>query len=177
MSFAFDLLPHAPMSGTGVHADVTRRRDGSMRLNFRCRVGAGVLSIPAPHVPARVDELWRHTCCEFFVAAQGAAAYREFNFSPSGEWAIYDFGGYRERLPDPPVAVPPGLTFTRGDDGFELVAVLPAELLPPSAPLEFGLAAVLEAGDGGVSYWALAHPSPRPDFHRRAGFVGRLQAA
>jgi hypothetical protein len=22
--------------------------------------------------------------------------YREFNFSPSGEWALYDFRGYRD---------------------------------------------------------------------------------
>jgi hypothetical protein len=33
---------------------------------------------------------------------------------------------------------------------------------------------VIEAADGGKSYWALAHPPGRPDFHHAAGFAAHL---
>jgi len=32
--------------------------------------------------------LWQHTCCELFVARRGTLAYREFNFAPSGCFAM-----------------------------------------------------------------------------------------
>lgn len=31
--------------------------------------------------------------------------------------------------------------------------------------LRLALCAVIEASDGSLSYWALAHPADRPDFH------------
>ena len=36
------------------------------------------------------------------------------------------------------------------------------------------LAAVIEATDGSLSYWALAHPSDKPDFHHPDSFVLEL---
>ena len=32
----------------------------------------------------------------------------------------------------------------------------------------------IEETDGTLSYWALAHPSPKPDFHHPDGFVLEL---
>ncbi|MEB3264615.1 MAG: hypothetical protein VKJ66_09615 [Synechococcus sp.] len=49
--------------------------------------------------------------------------------------------------------------------------------LPPAlveAPLRIGVTAVLEDRRGGISYWALAHTGPEPDFHRRDSFLLRL---
>jgi hypothetical protein len=60
------------------------------------------------------------------------------------------------------------------DDRIALEAVVPRETLlalPGDSTLRLGLAAVIERRDGGVSHWAIAHPSERPDFHHRAGFV------
>jgi hypothetical protein len=34
-----------------------------------------------------------------------------------------------------------------------------------------GLSAVIEDVDGGLSYWALAHPSDKPDFHHPDSFA------
>lgn len=34
-----------------------------------------------------------------------------------------------------------------------------------------GLSAVIEEGSGCVSYWALAHPSAKPDFHHPGSFI------
>lgn len=135
----------------------------------------GACRLPPPCDGGRADELWRHTCCECFVAKSGTG-YREFNFSPSGAWAAYDFAAYRERLGDPAVAVPPRLTFKSGGDDFELVAEIDRNLLPRS-PWHVGLAAVVEGIDGELGYWALAHPRPRPDFHDRAGFAAGVAGA
>jgi hypothetical protein len=37
------------------------------------------------------------------------------------------------------------------------------------------VSAVIEQHDGAISYWALAHPAGKPDFHHRDGFVLKLQ--
>jgi hypothetical protein len=39
---------------------------------------------------------------------------------------------------------------------------------------ELGLSAVLEENDGTKSYWALAHPGDKPDFHAPGCFAARL---
>jgi len=36
------------------------------------------------------------------------------------------------------------------------------------------ITAVLQSRDGTCSYWALLHPGPEADFHRREGFALRL---
>ena len=37
--------------------------------------------------------------------------------------------------------------------------------------IEVGVAAVIELAGGGLTYWALSHPGPQPDFHRRESFL------
>ncbi len=46
-----------------------------------------------------------------------------------------------------------------------------ARIVPADRPLEVAIAAVIQAPDGRLTYWALTHPGPRPDFHRRDGFL------
>ena len=67
----------------------------------------------------------------------------------------------------------PHLTCRRDTHTLTLEALLP--LPPSSGPLRLGLSAVIETTDGALSYWALAHPAPRPDFHQRAGWTLRLE--
>ena len=42
--------------------------------------------------------------------------------------------------------------------------LLDTAALPPR-PWRVGMSAILEEEDGTISYWALAHPPGRPDFH------------
>ena len=51
--------------------------------------------------------------------------------------------------------------------GLELASLIE----PPWNALKLGLSAVVEAGDGARSYWALRHPSEKPDFHHRGGLL------
>jgi hypothetical protein len=53
-------------------------------------------------------------------------------------------------------------------------AALAARLTLPSGARRLGLSAVIEATDGTISYWALAHPSDKPDFHHPDSFVLEL---
>ena len=54
-------------------------------------------------------------------------------------------------------------------------AVLTADVeLPAGATGPIGLCAVIERWDGAISYWALAHPSDKPDFHHPESFALEL---
>ena len=44
---------------------------------------------------------------KLFVSRGGQKSYREYNFSPSGDWAAYEFAGYREGMARRDVDAPP----------------------------------------------------------------------
>ena len=98
-------------------------------------------------------------------------AYREFNLSPCGQWASYAFAGYREgmRAADE-AAVVDGL-----DGGSDCMA-LEARVDLPDAAQRLALSAVIEDSQGEKTYWALAHPSDKPDFHHPDSFTLVLPA-
>lgn len=146
---------------------------GGLSLAYRLTGRLAELAIPAPQPAAPADGLWEHSCFEAFVAVPGEPAYREFNFSPSGRWASYSFFGYRQRDESIAPGPAPAISVRRFADRLELDAVLAPELLP-GAPLQLGLTTVVETADGGLSYWALAHPAGRPDFHHRDAFIVTL---
>jgi hypothetical protein len=154
-----------------ITASAALTESGQLALSYRLTGDPLGIRLPASAFAAQADGLWQHTCCEAFIAAVDCPEYREFNFSPSGQWAAYRFTDYRQRdssfIPD---GVPP-INFRRLDDGFELDALLDPELLPAGDTLQLGLSVVLEAANGDKSFWALAHCSPQPDFHLRQSFT------
>ena len=98
----------------------------------------------------------------------GGPAYREFNFSPSGEWAAYAFAAYRDG--GPLVIADPIITVRRAPERLELEASVPVE----GASLRIGLSVVVEDAEGALSYWALRHAPGKPDFHHRDAFALEL---
>lgn len=157
-----------------VAASISASDQASCRLRYcvSSQTTAGVaLCLPSRSAdPGFADELWQNTCCEAFVATAGQSAYREFNFSPSGQWAIYDFADYRQamrrHLPD----VPPKIDCQPTADGFILTVDLSTALFGPP-PWQIGLCCILKSSDASVDYRALSHASDRPDFHQRASFT------
>ncbi len=150
-----------------------------LRLVYRLTGDLAQLRVPAATTPAAEDRLWANTCFEAFIAARGGDAYREWNFSPSRQWAEYAFSGYRERAVQNGAAgafAAPAIHRKLAADFLELDVRI---ALPPwrSAGLILGLSAVVEDIDGGLSYWALRHPSAQPDFHHRDGFALSLDLA
>jgi hypothetical protein len=137
-------------------------------------VGAPALRfvIPEAAEPSRADNLWQTTCFEAFLRPLGEGPYREWNFAPSGQWASYDFSGYREGMTPAEVNAPP---YIRLEDNFTWWAVGATIAIPADTNWELGLSAVLEEKDGTKSYWALAHPSAeKPDFHAPGCFAAHL---
>ena len=150
--------------------------DGSLTLAYAIHGPIGLLCIPGPDRPAPPDALWQTTCCELFVGT-GDDRYREFNFSPSGQWAVYDFSAYRKPVEIPLPCPAPTLESGYEANRLRLDATLPAAALPAGEILTCALAVIVEAHDGRRGYWALAHPSGKPDFHHRGGFTLCLDKA
>ena len=153
---------------------VQEAKSGSLMLTFCLAGDISGLSIPASRSPRRTDRLWRHTCFEAFVMAGEGPEYREFNFSPSGEWAVYDFRAYRNGdVSENNLA--PGIVVHKTMDRLELGAEIGRGLLPHGRQLRLGLSAVVEDAAGLLSYWALRHPPGRPDFHHTDAFAIQMR--
>lgn len=150
---------------------------GTLNLCYRLYGELAGLALPVPQAPGPVDGLWQYTCCEAFIAAVDGPEYREFNFSPSGQWAAYGFNDYRERAPDFHATAAPQISFCRLADGFQLVATLAPSLLPAGDVLHIALSSVIAASDGSKSYWALRHCAEQPDFHLRQSFALTLKVS
>jgi hypothetical protein len=159
-----DLRPFAECRGLSLAAEI--KKVGEI-LEFRYVLAGNIgdVVVPPHSLPARTDELWKSTCFEAFIET-GDASYVELNFAPSGQWAAYSFDDYREGMRELDI-VPPKISFANN----RLVATVELAARPGSA---LNLSAVIERGDGGRSYWALAHPEGRPDFHARDCFVAKV---
>jgi hypothetical protein len=156
---------------------VRRSASADLQMTFRLDGDIGRIRVPSPGVPRIATQLWRHTCFEAFVAVQGQPAYHEFNFAPSGEWAVNAFFGYRELGPIANEMMPPHIAVRSSDGQLELDTLIRLDglsTLHPRVSLRIGLSAVIEATDG-LSYWALRHPAGKPDFHHADGFALLLE--
>ncbi len=104
--------------------------EGQLELAYRLRGDMSRLSLPEPERFGQADGLWEHTCFEAFVGLVGDTAYREFNFSPSGQWASYAFSDYRRRDERPLVVPPPEFSVRSTAGRLEIGVRLAAEALP-----------------------------------------------
>jgi len=127
-----------------------------------------LLCIPPTRQSARRDGLWRNLCCELFLRQRGSSGYREFNFSPTTEWAAYSFTDYRQGMAPLEVAGAPQISVDADATRWCLRARLP---LAGAEDLTVGCAVVVEESSGALSYWALRHPEGKPDFHHADGFI------
>ena len=169
------LTPHPSTLQSPVESiDVDIRRGGDrLGLTYRVRgdtgrilwpTHAGPITIESLASAGRKEELWKHTCFEAFISTD--EGYREFNFATTGHWATYRFRGYRKGMAPAPEEA--SLTSLEGrGDYLDLGFVIDL----PASPERITLAAVIETVDGEMSYWALAHPSDKPDFHHPDSFV------
>jgi hypothetical protein len=162
-----------PETVRAVRVRVRRSANAELRISFQLDGNVTRILIPPPSAPRFATELWRHTCFEAFIAIEGKSAYYEFNFAPSGEWAVYGFRSYREGGPLVDNTMRPHIAVRATDSHFELDGLVRLDALSPAlplAPLRIGLSAVIETSEG-LSYWALLHPLDKPDFHHVDGFA------
>lgn len=170
------LEPHpsaGPTAARRIEAEIHRTAAGRLEILFDVTGDINAILLPARAAPVRRDGLWKTTCFEAFLRAPRARGYFEFNFSPSTEWAAYRFRAYREDMTaiDLPA---PSIVARSSARRFHLRASIDLPAIRDAARLtafSAGLTAVIEEKDGEKSYWALAHPPGKPDFHHRDGFT------
>jgi hypothetical protein len=168
------LKPHPDSRGSAVRSvevEVSRPEPAALRLRYLLSGDVSRLRLAERTRPARADRLWETTCFELFMKRAGEKAYREFNFSPSTQWAAYSFDGYREGMCEAPMEKAPEILVTPSRSGFTLEAKLGSL---SDETWRLGLSAIVQEADGGKSYWALRHPPGPPDFHHPDCFAAEL---
>lgn len=171
------LRPHPDLPSAAVTAImviVDRPRPDLLSLRYVVSGAIDEVAWPAPAARAFTDGLWKHSCFEAFAGVDNGTGYTELNIAPSAEWAAYAFDNYRSGMGRAGDVSVDDILWRRTSDAAALHATI---MLPGMADLpvwRIGLSAVIEAGDGGKSYWALAHAPGPPDFHNRDCFAAFL---
>ena len=147
-----------------------RPRAGALLLSYEVTGAIADLRLPPLQPAAHGDELWRHTCFEAFICPADGKAYYEFNFTPSTAWAVYRFDAYRSGMRPADEIGALEIDVRSTPTRFTLRAALELDFLRSRAG-RLGLSAVIEEASGRLSYWALAHPPGKPDFHRADCFT------
>jgi hypothetical protein len=169
------LHPDSPcFAVTHVEVEITRPPARSLVFAYVLTGRISDVAMPPAAASARTDELWRHTCFEAFIGA--GVAYYEFNFAPSTRWAAYQFSSYRTGMRIATEISTPEIAVQSSLERYTLQASLELDqlLFPRGAMLRLGLSAVIEENSGRRSYWALAHPPGKPDFHHSDSFAMKL---
>ena len=146
---------------------------GALEIEYALGGEMDNLRIPTDNWLRRAENLWQHTCFEAFFAAPLGTGYFEFNFAPSGEWAMYQFDAYREGM-TAIEAAPPIITTRRTAHDLVMKVVVDLSVLlnfKDYPEVRLALSAVIENSNGELSYWALAHSPGKPDFHHADSFA------
>ena len=175
MRHALKLHPDSrSRSVTAITVDVKRSNASAIELHYVAEGDISRVAIPPRAAESRhVDELWKHTCFEVFLRDPAGIGYAEFNFSPSTEYAGYAFPRYREGMSSQHCSKPE-VSFVSDARRLDLRASVwmgRVSHINPDGPLRLGISAIIEETDGTKSYWALAHPQGKPDFHHIDSFA------
>jgi hypothetical protein len=172
------LMCHPQSDAGGIEAiDVTATlgQGGEIKLVYRVTGALEALKIAVPAMPDRVDGLWKSTCFELFVRNSEDKSYLEYNFAPSGQWAAYQFSGYRAGMAQLEARAPI-VSVEKSGDVLAVSVTVPLPDMTRHADLCAGISAVVATKRGKISYWALAHPAGSPDFHHKDCFALKLEA-
>jgi hypothetical protein len=162
--------PCAALAALGARISLTPAH--GWEVEFIAMGSPGDLVLPPPAAAVHTADLWKTSCFELFLAQPGDA-YVELNLSPSGAFAAWHFDHYRTGMTV--LAMPaPAIALDVGHERLVMTARLAEEDLPWDGTGLIGISAVIEEKSGALSYWALAHPSGKPDFHHHAGFALKL---
>ena len=158
---------------TRIEVEVARPQACNLVFTYAVSGRISDLAMPTLAAAARTDQLWRHTCFEAFIGSSPDIAYYEFNFSPSIQWAAYRFSSYRTGMRVATEISAPGIAVESSPDRYILRASVQLNQGLPSqrAVWRLGISAVIEEISGNQSYWALAHPTGKADFHHSDCFT------
>jgi hypothetical protein len=163
-------LPHLNITGN------IARRSNIFAISYTLLGPLAELVIPvSADIPVRKNSLWEDTCFEFFISIKNSDRYWEFNLSPSGHWNVYRFKAYRQEMQEELAFTSLPFSVQNQSDALQLALELNLDaIVPAEKTLKVGICTVIKLIDGKVTYWALTHPGPQADFHRRDSFIVEL---
>jgi hypothetical protein len=175
-SFSLAPFPSARHLPSVTIGGAIARHANALAIRYRLLGRLREVLIPEPAaVPDRRDGLWKDMCFELFLAVRGSPPYWEFNLSPAGHWNVYRFTSYRQGMEEEREFSSLPFRVERQSGSLSLSLELDLDRIAGGDQfLEVAVSAVIKQRDGSVTYWALTHPGPKPDFHRREGFVVAL---
>jgi len=156
-----------PRRVKGVQVRLRHFSNGDLFLRWRID-GAQDVCLPEESLKVRGDDLWHTTCFEMFLDCANGT-YREFNFSPSGQWAAYEFSDYRKRVGNTEIRHDLTVEVQRGETIIAGAVRVPAHALKDGRAAS--LCAVIEESGDHKSYWSNLHGKDHPDFHDPACHV------
>jgi hypothetical protein len=181
MRHSLRLHPESRCSAVAhIEVEVARPRADRLALSYIVTGKISEARVPPVTGSTRGDELWRHTCFEAFIRASSGPAYYEYNFAPSTQWAVYRFSSYRSGMCVADEISTPAIEVRTSPDRYTLQVSLELDRLshlPREALWRLGLSALIEEANGRNSYWALAHPPGKPDFHHADNFTVEFSPA
>ena len=160
-------LPHFTITGN------IGRQANKLFINYTLSGILDDILVPQPSdMPCRRNALWEETCFEFFLGLKNSERYWEFNLSPAGHWNVYSFSSCREGMHEEASVVSLPFLVSIQPEAFVLSLEFNLDkLVSEGQDLEVGISAVVKTEKGKISYWALDHPGPQADFHRRDSFI------
>ncbi len=163
-----------------------QRHDSAIQASFRLKGPLEKLKMPhttKPKGPEFNQELWKHSCFELFLKSPDSDFYWEWNFAPNLDWGHFSFESYRMPAINPShsAGIQSFQAITEKSASLEILVQIRPEHSPwlmwalmNRLPLKIGFAAIVEFQDSTLSYWALKHPGPKPDFHLEESFAFNL---
>lgn len=120
------------------------------------------------------ENLWQTTCFEIFLKNKQFPSYYEFNFNSSGDWNLFYFSNYRERVKNFSHSVKIKMSTQMINDKIQLRYILDLkELAHLKFPCQANLASVIREKSK-ISYWSQKHNKKTPDFHDPENFSLQL---
>jgi len=174
-SRGFSLKPFQS-DGLPPHLEITGDiRRSSNKLSIRYALSGPLAEVMLPalaDIRLRKNRLWEETCFEFFLAPVNSEHYWEFNLSTSGHWNVYRFTSCREGMHEETAftALPFSVLLNLSSLQLSLEVKLD-KIVPADQALKVGISAVIKTINGSMTFWALTHPGPQADFHRRDAFI------
>jgi len=164
------LLPHLKITGN------IGRHSKTLTISYALLGPLTEVLIPShADMPARKNSLWEETCFEFFLGVKNSDQYWEFNLSPAVHWNVYRFKSYRQGMQEEQAFTSFPFSMQKKLNALRLSLKLDLDkIVPTDQTLKVAISAIIKLVNGKITYWALAHPGPQPDFHRKESFILEL---
>lgn len=173
----YRLVPHPDFPSSAISSivvTVERPVPAALTLTYRATGLLKNVLVPDEVAPGFQDGLWRHSCFEAFTGVEHERSYIEFNLSPSGRYAAYEFDNYRDGMRTTTAPTISHIRMMRTDEWLELRWLIQWSAFETREPWQLSLTTIIEELDRTKSYWALAHAPGPPDFHKRDTFTATL---